>query len=233
MLATDITAAHLAAETERVVATAGSFRNDAVLAPSLCPGWSRGHVLSHLARNAEALGRVCAAVLSGSGQTMYDSDEARDAEIESGARRHAADLAEDVRVTAEALAPQLARIGPEHAGRTAERTPGGRRVPVELVPFMRLRELVFHHVDLDAGFTFGQVDPDLAALFLDRTVDTLRRTPDAPGLELRTDEGDVHLIGGGATSVTGTRAGMLLWLTREQPDEVHCETTLPTLPKGL
>ena len=52
-----------------------------MLAPSLCAGWSRGHVLSHLARNAEALERVCAAATSGTGQTMYESDEVRDAEF--------------------------------------------------------------------------------------------------------------------------------------------------------
>ena len=80
----DVTAEHIAAETERVVATAASLRNDAVLAPSLCAGWSRGHVLSHVARNADALARVCAVALTGEPGTMYASQQARDDEIEAG-----------------------------------------------------------------------------------------------------------------------------------------------------
>ena len=56
---------------------------------------------------------------------MYAAEDARDAEIDAGARRSAADLAEDVRLTAERLAPEIAKIGPGHAGLTVERTPGG------------------------------------------------------------------------------------------------------------
>lgn len=232
MDASDVTLAHLEAETDRVVATAVSFRNDAVLAPSLCDGWSRGHVLSHLARNAEALQRVCAAALSGSGDTMYDSNETRDAEILEGARRSARDLAEDVRDTAARLAPAIARMGPEHAGLTVERTPGGGLVPVGLVPYLRLRELVLHHVDLDAGFGFGHLSPEIATLLLAETVARLRDSADVPGLQLGTHEGDTYVVGDGAASVSGSRAGMLLWLTRGIGRDVESDGPLPTLPSG-
>ena len=50
---------NLPTETERLVATAERLGDAEVRAPSLCPGWTRGHVLTHLARNAEALVRVC------------------------------------------------------------------------------------------------------------------------------------------------------------------------------
>ena len=232
MKSSDVTPEHLAAATERVVCTAASLRNDAVLAPSLCTGWSRGHVLSHIARNADALGRVCDAALNGADVTMYAANDVRDAEIDAGSRRSAAELAEDVRVTAERLAPEIARIGPEHADLTVERTPGGVRIPVERVPFMRLRELVYHHVDLDAGYTFDQVDPDLLALFLDDTVGRLGADADAPAMTITTDEGDHHVIGGGGVSVTGSRAGVLLWLARGRADGVRCDDDLPQLPFG-
>ena len=106
------------------------------------------------------------------------------------------------------------------------------QIPVERVPFMRLRELVYHHVDLDAGYTFEQVDPDLVALFLDDAVARLGSDEDAPALTITTDEGDHHLVGGGGVSVTGSRAGVLLWLARGLGEGVRCDGDLPRLPFG-
>lgn len=237
----EVTLEHVAAETERVVATAGSLSNDAVLGPSLCAGWSRGHVLSHLARNAEALERVCAAATSGTGQTMYDSDESRDAEVAAGARRTAGALADDVRVTGESLAFALAALGPQHVSMTVPRTPGGRPIPVGRLRFLRLRELVFHHVDLDAGYGFEQLSPPLAQLFLDDAVHRLvamQGSSDLNPLELRTQEGSAYVIapaGRGrpaSVRVTGTRAAMLLWLARGDDVGLQSNAPLPDLPDG-
>ena len=237
----EVTLEHIAAETERVVATAGSLSNDAVLAPSLCTGWSRGHVLSHLARNAEALERVCAAAVSGTGQTMYESDERRDAEVAAGARRSAGVLADDVRATAERLMPALASLGPRHTSMTVPRTPGGRPVIVGRLRFLRLRELVFHHVDLDAGYEFGQLAAPLARLFLDDAVARLaqlRALSDSGPLELVTQEGSTYVIAPAgqkhpaSVRVTGTRAAMLLWLARGIDHGLQSSAPLPDLPDG-
>ncbi|MEO5743460.1 MAG: maleylpyruvate isomerase family mycothiol-dependent enzyme [Terracoccus sp.] len=237
----EVTLEHIAAETERVVATAGSLSNDAVLAPSLCPGWSRGHVLSHLARNAEALERVCAAAAAGASQTMYESDEARDTEVEAGARRGAGVLADDVRVTAESLARALDSLGPRHASMTVPRTPGGRPIPVGRLRFLRLRELVFHHVDLDAGYGFDQLAAPLAQLLLDDAVARLTGqwgSSDPAPLELHTQEGSAYVIApagqdrAASVRVTGTRAAMLLWLARGIDHGLQSKAPLPHLPDG-
>ena len=169
----DLTTKHLPSETERLVATAERLGDLGVRAPSLCAGWTRGHVLTHLARNAEALSRVCAAVLTGEPDTMYDSVEARDADIEAGA-------AHGLRPSSprtcgrrrRRLAPQISRLGVEHVGTTVERVPGGQLISAERVPFMRLREVVWHHVDLDAGYGFEETPDELVHLFLDDLVDT-------------------------------------------------------------
>src|SRR4029079_17152559 len=65
-------------------------------APSLCEGWTRGHVVSHLARNADGLARAAAGVLDGSRASMYDSQEARDADIDAGAGRAHDDAVADL-----------------------------------------------------------------------------------------------------------------------------------------
>ena len=230
---TDVTAEHIAAETERVVETAASLRNDAVLAPSLCAGWSRGHVLAHIARNADALSRVCAVALTGEPGTMYASQQARDDEIEAGARRPAAAQAADILESAERLAPQLAGLGPEHADVLVERVPGGPTLSVGRVPFMRLRELVFHHVDLDACFTFDRVAPELGDLFLAEAVERLSTDDEAPSVRLATPEGgEAFVVGDGATLVTGSPAGLLLWVARGRTDGVTIDGPPPTLPFG-
>lgn len=204
---------------------------DDVAAPSLCAGWSRGHVLTHLARNAEAIARMCRAVVDGTGETMYPSDAARDADIEAGAAREPAVQAADVRASDELVAAALARVGPEHADRQAERTPGGQLVPGGRLAFMRLREVVLHHVDLDAGFGFADLEPDLVEVLLREEVDRLRSVPDPPDVTLRTTEGDEWTVGLGSVEVRGTRTGVLAWLARGLTDGVTANP-LPRLPGG-
>ncbi|MDV3221229.1 maleylpyruvate isomerase family mycothiol-dependent enzyme [Intrasporangium sp.] len=228
----DLSTRHLATETQRLLATAEGLDDTAVRGPSLCQGWTRGHVLAHLARNAEALARVCAVVLTGEPDTMYDSPQARDADIEAGAGRPATALTADVRATAAALAPEIAKLGIEHVGTTVERVPGGQLIPAERVPYMRLREVVWHHVDLDAGYGFEDTPDELVRLFLEDTVSHLASSEGAPGISIRTDEGDAWTVGDGGTVVSGPRDGVLLWLARSRPDRLHEHPSLPSLPFG-
>lgn len=135
-------------------------------APSLCVGWSRGHVLTHLARNADGMVGLVRAAVDGTGETMYASPQARDADIDAGADRSLGDLVADVEHSAATLAEALPRLGAEHRGIRLERTPGVYLMRAGRIPFMRLREVVYHHVDLDAGFGFVDVEPWLVELFL-------------------------------------------------------------------
>ena len=228
----DVTPEIVAAETERVVATAACFRNDAILAPSLCAGWSRGHVLAHIARNADALARVCDVALTGVADTMYDTSEARDADIAAGARRSADEHAADIRDSAARLAERLAALRPEHAEVHVERTPGGFPIPVGMVPFMRLRELVYHHVDLDAGHTFASAPPEVVSLLLRDAANRLAHEDAPPSMHIATTEGDEHVLGDGATRVTGNAADVLIWLARGRTDGVRFDGPVPTLPFG-
>jgi maleylpyruvate isomerase len=228
----DVTPALVAAETGRLVETAACFRNDAVLGPSLCEGWSRGHVLAHLARNADALVRVCDVALTGTADTMYDDVESRDADIERGARRSAHDHATDIRDSAARLAERLEALRPEHADVHVERTPGGFPIPVRMVPFMRLREVVYHHVDLDAGYTFASASDEVVALLVRDAANRLAHDDAPPSLHLATAEGDEHVVGGGETRVTGATADVLLWLARGRTDGVRFDGPVPTLPFG-
>lgn len=211
----EVTIEQIEDETARVLATASGLTDEALAGPSLCSGWSRGHVLTHLARNADGLARVCEAASTGTAGSMYDSPAARDADIEAGARRPLEQQVTDLRASALRLTPLLTGIDTDRRNVRVERTPGGPMIPVHKVRFMRLRELVFHHVDLDAGHGFPDVDPGIVALCIDDAVRRLGHLDEVPGLTVRTDEGEVHVVGDGATTVTGPGAAVLLWLARE------------------
>lgn len=205
---------------------------DDLSAPSLCEGWTRDHVLNHLARNAEALVRLVGAAVDGSGRTMYDSPESRDTDIDDGVGREASVVVADVEETAAELAPHLRRLAPEHRDVVLERTPGGPTFRGGMLPFMRLREVVYHHVDLDLGFGFDDLESDLQVTFLENELKRQQGAADAPSLRIRTDEGDEWTLGAGDTIVTGSRAGVLAWLARQDESGVRADA-LPVLTKGL
>jgi len=125
--------------------------------PSRLPGWSRGHVATHLARNADALARLVNGALTGEAAAMYPSPEARDAEIEAGAGRDGEDLQTDLDTTAAALDALFERAG--HEGVWA-RTVAMRATPAPVGALVaaRLAEVVLHHVDLDSGTALGTYD---------------------------------------------------------------------------
>src|SRR5919106_3424262 len=70
--------------------------DDAFAAPSALPGWSRAHVLTHVARNADALINLLTWARTGVRTPAYASREQRDADIEAGARRTPAEIRADV-----------------------------------------------------------------------------------------------------------------------------------------
>nr|SBO98237.1 Maleylpyruvate isomerase, mycothiol-dependent [Nonomuraea gerenzanensis] len=220
--------AELAAATNQLLATAASLSDADVAAPSLLPGWTRGHVLAHLARNADSHINLLTWARTGVRTPQYPSHEARSAEIEAAAARPAARLLADVEDGAARFAAAVRDL-PEHAW-TA--TVEGMRPPPHpawYVLVRRLREVGFHHVDLAAGYG----PADWPASFVRRELhDCLRTWPPGHGaigqivLMDRDAGGQVpgRAAGGGATAevwpglghgpaVTATPRDLLAWLT--------------------
>ena len=70
---------------DHLEAMAGGAGADPAL-PSLLPGWTRGHVLTHIARNADSFVRVLEAARRGEVVTQYEGGvDGRNADIEAGA----------------------------------------------------------------------------------------------------------------------------------------------------
>ena len=120
--------------------------------PSPLPGWTRGHVLTHIARNADGLGNLLRWARTGTEIPMYASAEARSKDVEAGAGRPAADLAADVRESAAAFAAEAANM-PGDAWTAQVRALYGQPFPAFEVLDRRLAEVEIHHVDLAAGYS--------------------------------------------------------------------------------
>lgn len=155
--------------------------------PSLLPGWTVGHVLTHLARNADAVRRMVAGAERGDAVPMYPSAEAREADIEAGAGRPAAALVADVRDAAEALDVSWPAGGV--AAWDGHGLTLGGPLPVAEMPFRRWREVEVHRADL--GLTFGWGDWSAAYVARELPVALTRsggRTPDGVPVEVGADD---------------------------------------------
>ncbi|HZC40516.1 MAG TPA: maleylpyruvate isomerase N-terminal domain-containing protein, partial [Streptosporangiaceae bacterium] len=69
--------------TGRLLDTIAGLTEAQARAPSLLPGWTRAHVLTHIARNADGLANLLRWARTGTQTPMYASAGARDADIEA------------------------------------------------------------------------------------------------------------------------------------------------------
>lgn len=119
------------------------------VAPSRLPDWTVGHVLTHLARNADSIVRVLEAAGRGEVIDRYPGGAAgRNAEIEAGHRRPADVQVADVRQTIWRLEQAWSGFG-RWDGRSRETS--GQEVSVADLPGARRREVEVHRVDLGIG----------------------------------------------------------------------------------
>jgi maleylpyruvate isomerase len=141
----------------RLVAAIEGLTDDDVRRPSLLPDWSIGHVLTHLARNAESNVRMLEAAARGEVVAQYAEGQ-REREIEDGAGRSAAELVADVRFTNAALEALWATL-PDEVWETGRARTRAGECSVAVLPLRRWREVEFHHADLGLGFTYADFDP--------------------------------------------------------------------------
>jgi maleylpyruvate isomerase len=196
---------------------------------TLCEGWDVAHVLTHLARNAEALGNLVLWAVDGQERAAYASSESRERAIAEGARRPLEEIVADVRGSASRFR-ELAQELTGEAGEAEVRTRTGATVKGHQVIAMRILEVVFHHVDLQAGYTFEEADPDWVARTLRRGVRQWEVSGAAPPLTLRPVGSPPLQLGGGGADVAGTAGQLLLWLARGRSDGVAPTVNLPQPP---
>ena len=143
--------ARLTEATGGLLATAAGLTDGQAREPSLLPGWSRGHVLTHLARNADGLRNLLIWARTGVPTPQYPSQQARDGAIEAGSGRPAGELLADLRESAAAFQAEAAGM-PARAWPALVHGIRGREHPAWYTLTRRLSEVEIHHVDLAAGY---------------------------------------------------------------------------------
>lgn len=207
----------LAHATQRMLGDTIGLSDEQWRAPSALPGWTRGHVATHVARNADAIGQLATWAASGRRQEMYASPGARDAEIERGADRPGLELQVDLDTSAGLLTEAFAAL--DQSDQWTEQVEGraGQPLPARLLPLMRLAEIVLHHVDLDCGFGVEDVEPDTALWLLQLAAHRVSAQPDYPALTLQPTGADPVDLGpatGDRTTVSGAAAALLGLVTQ-------------------
>jgi len=224
------------AATARVLATAAQISDDQAHQPSPLPGWTRGHVLTHLARNADGLANLLIWARTGIVTPQYSSAEIRDEQIEAGAGRPAAVLSADVAESAMTFAAEAARL--TDADWNAEvRGIRGAGHPAWYTLWRRLSELEIHHVDLDAGYRPVDWPADFVGDCLPLVADAFSGDRCQAALLRTAGDGGEYRIGppadAPAVTVTGPSRSLLAWLLGRASDRalaVEPPGPLPAVP---
>ena len=213
--------------TERLLTAAAKLDNASVAEPSRLPGWSRGHVLAHLARNADALVNVLA------GRPMYSSAEVRDTDIERDAPRPLDVQLTDVRESAARF--QDTGAEPADWSRTVELR-NGVTDSASRVPFRRWVEVELHHVDLGIGYELEDLPEEFTEREIAFLADRFSGHSDVPPTRI-TDHARAWSTGRAAEggfdiTVTGPAPDLLGWLSGRRDGSALSTAggPLPALP---
>ncbi|MFC9994685.1 maleylpyruvate isomerase family mycothiol-dependent enzyme [Nocardia sp. NPDC127526] len=206
----------VAAATDRLLDTVTKLSDADLVEPSLLPGWTRGHVLAHLSRNADSLVNLLLWARTGIETPQYASAFLREADIEAGAPRPLREQLEDLTASSERWLA-LARVMPEERWETTVRNRQGGEIPATRVVWMRMLEVEIHHVDLGFGYTAQDWPAEFVARLLPQSVAD-QAAKGATGFTVTaTDTGYTETLGTPVTTVSGPATALAAWLIGRNP----------------
>lgn len=201
---------------QALVRTVDGLDDTAYAEPSLLPGWTRAHVVAHLALNAEGLAGVLHGAHVGRARPMYASPESRDSDIDELAAVEPLELRERLLASIGHFAEALGAMHDADWDGRFERTPGGPTFALPNAVLMRVREVEIHHADLAVGRTADDWPEGFRVVLLESMT---KRPYPAPFSVRPTDldrtwhYGDGGGGEAGGPVVSGTSAALGWWLT--------------------
>ncbi|GMA40738.1 maleylpyruvate isomerase family mycothiol-dependent enzyme [Mobilicoccus caccae] len=203
------------------LAHAGTEHFDRVLAalsdedmdgPSAVPGWTRRHVIAHVGHNAFALARLVDWGRTGVENRMYASTDHRDAEIQEGAQLPPAEIRALAADGEQTLAAGWASLPEERWGERIVTAQGVDR-PVSDTPWMRVREVWIHAVDLGTGASFSDIPADIQERLVAEIWGLWDKREQNSGLALEITDGGSSFgeRGDDVVVVTGPLVGVTRW----------------------
>jgi len=201
----------LSGATHRLVRTVDGMAEAEYADPSLLPDWTRGHVVAHLALNAEGLAAALAGLVEGRSVPMYASQEARDADIAELGTAEPEALRSRLLGGVTDFTDAVAAVPDEAWDTDIERTPGRISFKARAVPQMRHREVEIHHADLGLSYTRA----DWPAAFAVRLIESVAKRDLSQPMTVHAADLDRtwHIQGQGGPTVTGSAADLAWWLT--------------------
>jgi maleylpyruvate isomerase len=191
------------------------LKDDHVGLPSLLPGWTVGHVLSHIALNAHAFVGVASALSRGEVGVMYPGGDAqRDGDIEAAALSSADQIRAHVSASSRAMVDAWRALSADQLTGTFCRTQGAPQFPASVVVARRVREVEVHHHDAGlpwfsfADWSDNYVDWDLSQQMpgISDRVDTAFRCVDERGEFYASGE-----VSDSIEPITVDRRALLAW----------------------
>ncbi|MET7423836.1 maleylpyruvate isomerase family mycothiol-dependent enzyme [Dactylosporangium sp. NPDC005555] len=219
-----VLSAELDRATARLLDTVRTLDGNGLTAPSRCAGWTRGHVVTHLARNADAYRNLLSWARTGVKTPAYTSREAREEGIAAGAARPHDEQLADLTTACDLLRESIDTMPAQGWSAQVEWGTTGP-APAARVVWSRICEVELHHVDLDAGYgpanwpesftlrvLHDPATPHAATLVSDDGTTLLSASDDAPVVT-----GPVHLLAawltgrGDGTGLTGDLPSLEAW----------------------
>jgi maleylpyruvate isomerase len=187
--------------------------DESVRRPSVLPGWTRAHVITHLSRNADAIAHALHGAQSGVDAWLYASQESRDADVEAGAGRPAEELREDAAASSGRLREAANELHASRFDAPVSRLPGDPTFPASNLFAMRRTEVEVHHADLDVGYSPASWPADFSTGLIERRQGELAELPDGgPSMVLSsTDVEGLWTFGEGEGPEIHGTAGELAW----------------------
>ncbi|MER5865369.1 maleylpyruvate isomerase family mycothiol-dependent enzyme [Kitasatospora sp. NPDC002040] len=242
--AAEIAAAHLRAvdaSAATLLRVAAALAPAAVAEPSALPRWTKGHVLTHISRNADSLVNLLDGARTGEDIPQYATPTARDEDIEAGSPRPLAEQLADLGASQERFTAAAAKL-PAEAWTATIRHRSGFLFPAYELPLKRQMEIEYHLVDLGADYTHAQWPAGFAEAEFPRLAEQFAKAEGLPALTLTgTDSGQRAALGDGAEQLTveGPVRTLAAWLSGRSDgagllvrrgDQELDHTALPELP---
>jgi maleylpyruvate isomerase len=217
-------------ESGMAMATIASLTDEELAKPTRCQGWTRAHVIAHLALDADALVNLATWAVTGQEKPDYESLEKRNTAIDTAAAQSAAEL---TTALGQANARMLEAFQALKNGVEVETVPTLFSGDVDSfwLPAQRTTELIVHHNDLDTTWEWHEADPDALVDAIEVCVRRLQANPESPGLRVIAREGEEWTVGDGLSRIEGYYETLLPFLARGQTEEgLRHEGELPGLP---
>ncbi|MGW7608013.1 maleylpyruvate isomerase family mycothiol-dependent enzyme [Streptomyces sp. NPDC054766] len=222
----------------RITATVDALTDLEVRAPTTLAGWTRGHVITHLAHSVGAYQRLLAGARTGIEPAPRTDAKALARAVREGADRPAAELATDLRSRFAYLTEDVTSM-PVERWDTLVTALAGWRHPAWYTLHRCWREFETHHVDLNVGYRTTDWPSTYVTWALDDTIRALTAR-DFPVARVEAlDLGRTWTVSPTGPDITGSGHALLGWLsgrvldpplTSDQPLPVPPDWPLPPAP---